>query len=202
MQPTAEEPVLQPPLDEYRKQLRVLQDDARGLVQGLSEAQINWSPAPGRWSIAECLDHTDLTTQSYLRVMEPAILDGRAKGKLGGGARYGPFERWFIRSLEPPATRRFKAPKKILPSSSSFAKDEVLARFLADHDSLIDLLVQADGLDLGRVRITSPLLSLLKLRLGAAFALLVAHGRRHIWQAHEVMKSPGFPGARHQPAEE
>ncbi len=193
MQTFPDDPALQPPLDEYRKQLRALQDDARELVSPLDTAQLNWAPAPEKWSVAECLDHLDVTARSYIGAIAPAIEEGHAAGKLGGGAKYGFFERWFIRSLEPPPKRGFRAPGKVAPRASTYDKDEVLERFVAGHEEIVGLLARADGLDLGKVKITSPLLSLLRFRLGAAFAILIAHGRRHLWQAREVVKSAGFP---------
>jgi hypothetical protein len=32
-------------------------EDARQLVSGLSEAQLNWRPSPTAWSVAQCLAH-------------------------------------------------------------------------------------------------------------------------------------------------
>ena len=193
MQTHAEDPALQPPLDEYRKQLRALQDDARELVSPLDPEQLNWAPAPGKWSVAECLDHLDATARSYIAAIDPAIEEGHAAGKLGGGAKYGFFERWFIRSLEPPPKRGFKAPGKVVPRASTYEKEEILERFVEGHEQLVGQLARADGLDLGKVKIKSPLASFLRFRLGAAFAILIAHGRRHLWQARGVVKSAGFP---------
>ncbi len=48
---------LHAPLDEYVRQFEDLKRDARQLTEGLSDAQLNWSPAPGRWSMAQCLEH-------------------------------------------------------------------------------------------------------------------------------------------------
>ncbi len=50
------------------------------------------------------------------------------------------------------------------------------------------------GVDLGRVRFRSPFFALLRFSLGAGFEMLLAHDRRHLWLAREVMASPGFPG--------
>jgi len=41
----------------YEDQLRSIRQDAEGLMAGLSDAQFNWPPAPGRWSMAGCFDH-------------------------------------------------------------------------------------------------------------------------------------------------
>jgi hypothetical protein len=48
-------------------------------------------------------------------------------------------------------------------------------------------------LNLVKVKITSPLASFLKFRLGAAFGIVIAHDRRHLWQAQQVRHAEGFP---------
>src|SRR5687767_12413835 len=78
--------------------------DARALIADVSESQGRWQPAPGVWSMAECLDHLATANRVYLRAMEPvsarALADGRARR---GPVRPGLLGGWFARSLEPPA---------------------------------------------------------------------------------------------------
>ena len=45
---------------------------------------------------------------------------------------------------------------------------------------------RADGLDLARVKVASPISRLLRMSLGAMFAQAAAHGRRHLEQARRV----------------
>ena len=66
---------------------------------------------------------------------------------------------------------------------------------MTTRDRLLELLRRADGVDISRAKVTSPLSKLLKLRIGAAFAILAAHGRRHLWQARQVRRQAGFPEA-------
>jgi hypothetical protein len=46
---------------------------------------------------------------------------------------------------------------------------------------------QADGLDLKRVKVVSPISSFLKFSLGMTFAQAAAHERRHLAQARRVL---------------
>jgi hypothetical protein len=88
--------------------------DARTLVAGLTEAQGGWRPAPGAWSVAECLDHLATANRVYLEAMTPpaarALAEGRRRRR---PALPGVIGRWFIGSLEPPAKphSRRKAPR-------------------------------------------------------------------------------------------
>lgn len=70
-----------------------------------------------------------------------------------------------------------------------------LGEFLSLQDQLEKRMTQADGLDLGRVRVSSPISRSIKMSLGQSFALVLAHERRHLWQARQVRGSAGFPGA-------
>lgn len=190
---TSEPAQLSPPLDEYQRQYEALREETRQLVEGLSREQLNWSPAPDRWSIGQCLAHLNQVDRAYGKALERGIDAAREKGMIGGGRiRYNWFERWFIRSMEPPPKRRFAAPRKVVPAEDH-DPGEVLERYVELKDRLIDLLRRSDDLDVCRAKIASPLAKFLKFRLGAAFAFVAAHDRRHLWQARQVRESPGFP---------
>jgi hypothetical protein len=47
-------------------------------------------------------------------------------------------------------------------------------------------LERADGLDLRRVKVATPISRFLKMSLGAMFAQIAAHERRHLEQARRV----------------
>lgn len=70
---------------------------------------------------------------------------------------------------------------------------EPLPRFLALEGRLVRRLAQAQGLDLRRVKLTSPFVPLLRVDLGSAFRVVAVHERRHLWQARQVTGAPGFP---------
>jgi hypothetical protein len=69
-----------------------------------------------------------------------------------------------------------------------------MAAFRAYQVQYVDRLRQANGLDLARARVASPLTRWLRMSLGSSFALMVAHERRHLAQARRVTRAPGFPG--------
>jgi hypothetical protein len=57
----------------------------------------------------------------------------------------------------------------------------------------VDRLRQANGLDLARAKVRSPTYAWLRFSLGSGFALMLAHERRHLWQARNVVNHPLFP---------
>ena len=186
-------PALAPELDLFRRQFEQLADEADELVQSLTDEQFNWSPVPGRWSIAQCVEHLNVTARMYLPKLDEGIADAIRRGLYGEGPfRYNWFGRMFVRSQEPTTKMKYKAAKAFLPAPSR-PKQETLAAFRAYQVQFIDRLRQANGLDLARARVKSPAINLLRMPLGSGFALMVAHERRHLLQARNVLSDPEFP---------
>ena len=182
-------------LNDFRRQLDDIRGAAATLVEVLSDEQLNWKPGPDRWSIAECLEHLTVTAELYFAALDDVMARGRAEGKAGreqAPFSFSHFERWFLRSLEPPVRMKVRAPRTFVPGSGLDARD-VYQRFLAAQDGLEQRIRTAEGLDLRRIRVASPLSRLLRFRLGFALAYLLAHERRHLWQAEQVRREAGFP---------
>ena len=76
---------------------------------------------------------------------------------------------------------RLKAPANVQPNEGR-TRREIVAAFHAYQVQCIDRLWQANGVDLARARLSMPLSGWIWIPLGSAFALMVAHARRHIWR--------------------
>ena len=184
---------MHPELDAYLRQLDAIRADARQLVAGLSDAEFNRRPAAGRWSAAECLDHLNMV-RKVLPAIDRAITNAAARGLRGDGPfRYGWFARWMIRSFEPPPRRRFRNPRLLEPAHQPLAPDAVLQEFLSLRDALTRRVRQADGLDLQRAIVVSPVSRFFRMPLGGYFAFLLAHDRRHLWQARQALGAGAAP---------
>src|SRR5262245_11367796 len=174
---------MNPELEGYLEQIRYIRQDIAALVANLTDDQFTWRPAPDHWSIGECFEHLNLTAAAYIPAIDAAIADACNRNLRSQGPFVYPLvERLFVASNEPPPRRRFKALKRYRPPPR-LARDAVMNAFSAWQDRLSDQLRAADGLDLRRVRRRSPILPLLKMSLGTMFGLVIAHERRHIWQA-------------------
>lgn len=106
---------------------------AEQLVRPLTREQLNWPPAPGAWSIGQCLEHLLLVNEIYL----PAIsisLDGRQQSQVSE-VTPGWFSRWFIRNYIAPFSEgggtRSRAPRKIRPAKD--VDSSVLDAFLRSN---------------------------------------------------------------------
>jgi hypothetical protein len=184
---------LAPEVDDYRQEFERLAGEAEALVAPLSEDQFNWHPAPGSWSIAQCIDHLNVTARVYLPRLDEAIAEAVRRGLYGEGPFNHDFVgRWFVRIMEPPAGIKVKAPASFQPPQRR-SRSEILAGFRAYQVQFVDRLRQASGLDLRRAKVHSPASAWIKISLNSSFALMAAHERRHLWQARRVLAAPGFP---------
>lgn len=157
----------------------------------LSSAQVAWQPAPERWGIGQCLVHLARVNELYRVRLTPLLHDARARG-LGArrplrGSWLG---RWFTRAVGPEG-RPVRTPPVLRPRRE--AVDNALETFFAEQVRLQTLLDESRGLDLDRVRVSSPVSRLLRFHACDAFRILVEHEKRHVAQAEHVAAAPGFP---------
>jgi hypothetical protein len=199
--PTPAHLALTPEIDEFRREFERLADEAAALVSPLSDEQFAWQPpAPSarrlpRWSIAQCIDHLNVTARLYLPQLDEGIANAIRQGLYGEGPfKYWWLARMFVRMLEPPPRMRVRTPAAFEPPPLR-TRHEIMAAFRAYQVQYVDRLRQANGLDLARARVRSPVVSWISVPLGSGFAAITAHERRHLWQARRVMQAPEFPAS-------
>lgn len=193
-----------PQLTERWREIEETGRAAAKLAGDLTPKQLWWRPASDRWSVGGCLEHLVRTGEEYLVVLDEAIEEGRTAGRTAEGPfRHNLAGRWVARMLEPPPRLKLPAPKRIRPRPPSTgetmepgeraAGSSPLPGFLALRSHLARRLEAADGLDLGRIRVPSPFVPLLRFDLDSAFHVIAAHERRHLWQARQVTEADHFP---------
>ena len=165
---------------------------AKALMRGLSPEQLNWHPAPGAWSIGQCLEHLCITNEVY-----PPAMSSSLAGKPVSAVQDitpGPLARWFIRSfIEPSAqSKRAKAPKKIVPGAR--VEPSVLDRFLRSNQTVRELVRRASEYDVNRIRFRNPVIPVIRFTVGTGLEIISGHERRHLLQAERAKQSSGFPG--------
>ncbi len=184
---------LGPALDEFRSQFEHISADADALVAPLSDEQFAWQPAPDVWSVSQCLDHLNATARQYLPAMDEGVAEAIRRGLYGAGPySYNWVGRLMVYLNQPPPRLRASAPKAFQPEPGR-SRHNVMAAFRAYQVQYVDRLHQANGLDLARARIASPVVRWVRMPLGSAFAMTLAHERRHLAQARRVLSAEGFP---------
>lgn len=191
---TKETVALDPQLERLVAEFDRIKGVSAQIFDMLDDKEINWRPGPGRWSVAECFEHLSITAEMLLNPLRTAIDDARRKGELKPGPyRHGLIGRFFIRSLEP-GGRKVQVPAVYAPTTGPELDAQVLRhRFLSLQDEVKDIIHCANGVDLARVKVSSPALTMLRLNAAEWFAATIAHENRHIEQARRVMLEPSFP---------
>lgn len=182
-------------LADYARAFVASAERAGSLIGPLSEDQFNWKPDPDSWSVAECIDHLNRVARGYVPAMSGTL--SQADRGASGPFRYGWLGRKFIESLSP-ESRPLKTAGAMKPGASGtdfsrLDKQETLDEFLALTDSFVQIVDEAKGVDLARVKMRSPFLWLLRLPIGAFIEALGQHAHRHLDQAERVVGLSGFP---------
>ena len=184
------------PLDDVESELDRATARAWELVKSTDGRLFTVRPTPGSWSAAECLSHLSLSTELFLPVLREAIDGARAKGVVAAGKprmdAIGRLLRWF---LEPPIRSRVKTSTPFVPKSVR-AKAEAFGEFSTLQSKLLDLLHEAENIDVRKVRIVSPFDKRVKYNLYSAFLIVAAHQRRHLWQAEQAIEEVKRGAAR------
>ncbi len=96
-----------------------------------------------------------------------------------------------------PPRGRFKTPRLYLPPAGrARSVKQALDDFSALQDRFVAVVHSADGLDLARIKIASPVTRLLRISLGQWLRALSGHQRRHLWQAAQVKKHLEMGGSQ------
>jgi hypothetical protein len=164
---------------------------AQALAAGLTEEQFNWQPAPGSWSVGQCLEHLCKTNDAYLKSISAALKD--KPDSPVEQITPGWFGRWFIRSFAEPSpnSKRVSAPPKIRPEPR--VDLAVLDRFLSANNACRELIVGTLGKNINRIRFWNPFVPGIRFTVGTGLEIVTGHERRHLLQAERVRDSVNFP---------
>jgi hypothetical protein len=180
-------------IQQLRDEFQQVAAEATALAARLTAVQFAWKPAADVWSIGECFSHLNATARQCLPKLDEGISEGVRDGLYAEGPfRYGWVDRFLVHASQPPSRWHVPSPAAFLPVPGE-SRDEILTAFDAAQAQFADRLRRAHGLDLVRIRVTSPVTRWRRFSLGAAFAVLAAHERRHLWQARRVGALPQFP---------
>jgi hypothetical protein len=158
--------------------------DLINAVQGLSEAQLNFKPAPDRWSVLECVQHITLASQSlvgYLQYTLTVKNDSNFKASFS--------DEQFIKMMED-RSHKVQTSENLKPVHSPYKTlDETLKAFNAGRDSLITY-VNTTNDDLRNHIAVMPFGKADGYQL---ILMISAHTNRHTQQINEVKADPNFP---------
>ena len=170
--------------------------DRRGaaIAASCSDEQFYWRSQNGDgWSIAQCLDHLGMMNVVYGTAIRGGIEAARRRGSTRREpAKPGYLGGKFVQSMEPPVTRRLRAPRKGKPAPIK-ERQIILEGYRAGHDLTRQLIADAATIDANRARFKNPFVPLIRFSIVTGLFVIAAHDRRHLWQAEQIRQAPGFP---------
>lgn len=161
-------------------------------------------PAPGKWSVAQVLEHLDIYCRHYITAIEHKLHHHQTSAAFH--FKPGWLGNYFTKLMKPAVTntiaKKMKAPKNAIPSAQPDATI-VLQEFLQHQYHLLNLLAIARSANLGSIRVPTSLSKLISLKLGDTFRFFIAHEQRHFVQIDntwkEVVKNNPSLAAKAQP---
>ena len=161
------------------------------LAQVVPREQWIVRPQPGRWSVAECVAHLNLTTNAFRPLVERGLEEARQLAR-GGQApgRYSPgilggLLRW---ALSRPGRFRVKTTAAFTPGAVE-SVEGLVAEFNRLQDEQVGWVRAAEGLPLGAVKIASPFDRRVRYNLYATLSIVAIHQLRHLAQAEDAAQA-------------
>ena len=168
--------------------LAYLQKTEAGVIEGargLSVAQLNFKPAPDRWSVAEVLEHIASTEDFLMGMVHEQVMKGPARP---AGEDVKAIDAFVLKAI-PDRSNKLQAPEPLKPNNRYGSPKDTLAHFEESRAKTIAFL--NDTKDLRDHAIDSPLGKKLD---GYQWILFIAaHSERHTKQLLEVKADPSFP---------
>jgi len=176
--------------DQERKiAIDLLQQTEQGVIDavaGLSDAQLNFKPAPDRWSVLECVKHIAISEQALWHVADSTI-----------HATANPEKRSEIKATDEQVVQMVESREKKVKTIPPFepkntpynSLSEALESFKTNRDKLIAYVKTTDD-DLRNHVVTLPPGSFDSYQM---ILFIAAHSNRHTQQIEEVKSDPNFP---------
>ena len=154
-------------------------------VAGLSEAQLNFKPAPEKWSIAEVAEHVALS-EDYIFQASGEALKTPAREKM---ADPGKIDEKILAAI-PDRSVKATAPEPLRPHNQFKTASDAVAAFTTSRDAHLKYLSETQDA-LREHYFKNPVFGDLDALQWILF--MSAHTQRHVAQINEVKASPGFP---------
>lgn len=154
------------------------------------DKKLNFRSSEKSWSILECFEHLNMYGKFYIPEISKRIINSNTKpaeifssGILGN---------YFAKSMLPKENlNKMKTFKSMNPIHSDLDKI-VLNEFISQQKQMINLLNDAENVDLNKVKTSISISNLIKLKLGDTFRFVIYHNLRHIEQAKRNLNLANF----------
>lgn len=159
-------------------------------LENHSDSVLLLKPGNNRWSAIECLEHLNKSAELYCAQISKAL---RKYSDLKTSTEIVSFKNrriveYLLYYFEPPYKVKIGTFESFKPKLEEIIIDDVFKRFYENQNKYKHLIDESFKLNIKRAKVTSPLTSLVRFRLGEIFPFMAVHQRRHLWQAEKVIE--------------
>jgi len=144
---------------------------------------------PARWSVAECVEHLNLSSAGMLPPIETAVAGARQLPRAARRLRRDPVGWVLGKFVGPEYSGRMPTTPSMMPAREP-DPERVAAEFERWQARTHAVLAQCDGYPVDRVKLTSPFNARVRYNVYAGLLILARHQHRHLQQAERVW-APG-----------
>ena len=159
--------------------------DYLGQLSGLSDAQLNFRAAPGRWTIAEIAEHITVVEETLFGMMTTGAMKPEA-AKCDSPFRVSD---GMIIGAVTNRTRKATAPEQVVPNGRWKTVPTLMASFEKTRGTTMEFM-KNNKADLRNLFGPSPFGTVDGVQ---QMLFIVAHSERHLAQLKEVKADPNFP---------
>jgi hypothetical protein len=153
---------------------------------GLSEAQLNFKPAPDRWSVAECVKHIAVTEISLWQMTDAGLKQSANPDKRSD---IKVTDEQVVQMLES-REKKIKTSPNLEPQNTSYkSTTAALSAFFDSRKKMMEF-VMTTNIDMRNHVIALPFGSFDSYQM---VLFIAAHANRHTQQIEEVKADPNFP---------
>jgi len=174
-------------IEDLEAQFLAISARAKALVDLAGPELSTKRPRNGSWSVAECLEHLNVSADSFFAIWPEAIAQAGEWKEAGEPFKVDCRGRLLAWVLEPPARFKTKTPKWFEPAASAEI-GPILDGFVDRQQKIIGVLRSCRGRAVDEVKIASPVDARIRYSVWSSFVITAAHERRHLWQAEQAVK--------------
>ena len=153
------------------KKLTLQHIEAVEAYQKCSISSLNYKLNNESWSVLECLEHLNRYGNFYIPEIKSRIQ--HSKSKPLPNYKAGWFGNYFAKSMLPKRNlNKMRTFKNMNPAGSKLDKT-VLSQFLEHQHQILDLLHEAEGVNLQKTKTSISISNWIKLKLGDTFRVVI-----------------------------
>ncbi|RWX00234.1 DinB family protein [Flavobacterium cerinum] len=157
------------------------------LLKIKTDNALNYKAASQSWSALECLEHLNLYGRFYLPEIAKQIEQSRYPKETD--FKSGLLGNYFANSLLPKEKLNKMNTFKSMNPLNSELDISVIDNFLDQQIQMLELLNKARHVSLNKTKAGISISSLIKLKLGDTFRVVIYHNQRHIQQAEKAREA-------------